>query len=167
MGYCQVTKRKHMLEKAKGRSGRPIHWQPPFTGPERPRRQLAIQSPKQRQCRQRFGREHATQRPPTASVRRFFIDNPARKILIRGNVSRFRKEISKSIAQRRLADIEWLPYVGSIADVPHTTIDDPMPQGLRTGAADSSLQRTRKLDRLGADHDENASHHFGHRCIVK
>ena len=82
-------------------------------------------------------------------------------------MSRFRKGTLKSIAQRRLADIEWLTYAGSIADVPHTTIDDPMPQSLRTGAADSSLQRTRKLDRLGADHDENASHHFGHRCIVK
>ena len=55
--------------------------------------------------------------------------------MIRGNVSRIRKGTPKSIAQRRLADIEWLPYVGSIADVPHTTIDDPMPQGLRTGAA--------------------------------
>lgn len=82
-------------------------------------------------------------------------------------MSRFRKGTLKSIAQRRLADIEWLTYAGSIADVPRITIGDPMPQGLRTGAADSSLQRTRKLDRLGADHNENASHHFGHRCIVK
>lgn len=156
-----------MLEKAKGRSTRPIHRQSPFTGPERPRRQLAIQSPKQRQCRQRFGRKRAAQCPPTASVRRFFIDNPARKILIRGNVSRIRKGTPKSVAQRRLADIEWLTYAGSIADVPRITIDDPMPQGLRTGAADSSLQRTRKLDRFGADHNESASHHFGHRCILK